>query len=243
MNTSPVTRQIQEPRAKGQSQSQSQGAASGSHVVMFISQMTKLPYLLQIRHRRQRNYCWEKMICRILLFISLTSCVCATCVVDVTKTSYQAEENKNITLEWMFSTTPNSSSTSLNITCNLIDVKYPVLYHLRDGVEVSESQDVKFAGRVQCDKDALREGHIKLHVFRLRTDDSGLYRCTVGPDDKKNTTRCRLNVTAAFDQPKPQPESQGRIGLYVGLTAAVLLAVCAGLYFAFRLRSNPDERR
>ena len=59
-----------------------------------------------------------------------------------------------------------------------------------------------------------------------------------------------LSFTAAVDQPKPQkptvrpqPESRGRIGLYVGLTAAVLLAVCAGLYFAFRLHSNPDERR
>eukprot|EP00064_Thunnus_orientalis_P026007 superscaffoldBa00014878_g26466 len=140
------------------------------------------------------------MICRILLFISLTSCVCATCVLDVTKTPYQAEENKNITLEWMFSTKPNSSSTSRNIFCKLIDVKYPnppVLYHLRDGVEVSESQDVKFAGRVQCDKDALSEGRIriKLHVSRLRTDDSGLYMCTVGTDDGKSSGRCRLSVT------------------------------------------------
>ncbi|XP_044199109.1 uncharacterized protein LOC122975018 [Thunnus albacares] len=193
----------------------------------------------------------EKMICRILLFISLTSCVCATCVVDVTKTSYQAEENNNITLEWMFSTKPNSSSTSLNISCKPIsDVKIRVLYQLRDGVEVSESQDVKFAGRVQCDKDALREGRIRLHVSRLRTDDSGVYICTVGTGYEKSSKRCRLNVTAAVDQPKPQkptespqPESQGRIGLYVGLTAAVILAVCAGLCSAFRLRSKPDEKR
>ncbi|XP_067438304.1 butyrophilin-like protein 2 [Thunnus thynnus] len=187
------------------------------------------------------------MICRILLFISLTSCVCATCVLDVTKTPYPAEENNNITLEWIFSTKPNSSSTSLNITCKLLpDVKIPtppVLYHLSDGVEVSESQDVKFAGRVQCDKDALSKGRIRLHVSRLRTDDSGLYMCTVGTDDEKSSGRCRLSVTAAVEQSKPQPESRGRIGLYVGLTAAVLLAVCAGLYFAFTLRSNPDERR
>eukprot|EP00064_Thunnus_orientalis_P026298 superscaffoldBa00016201_g26797 len=133
------------------------------------------------------------MICRILLFISLTSCVCATCVVDVTKTSYQAEENNNITLEWMFSTKPNSSSTSLNILCKPIsDVKIPVLYQLRDGVEVSESQNV---GRVQCDKDALSEGRIRLHVSRLRTDDSGVYICTVGTGDERSSKRCRLNVT------------------------------------------------
>ena len=59
-----------------------------------------------------------------------------------------------------------------------------------------------------------------------------------------------MSFTAAVDQPKPQkpterpqPECRGRIGLYVGLTAAVLLAVCAGLCSAFRLLSNPDERR
>ncbi|KAI3375564.1 hypothetical protein L3Q82_003892 [Scortum barcoo] len=45
---------------------------------------------------------WEKMICRILLLITLTSCVCGTFVVNVTQSSYQAEENQNITLEWTF---------------------------------------------------------------------------------------------------------------------------------------------
>ena len=45
-----------------------------------------------------------------------------------------------------------------------------------------------------------------------------------------------LSFTAAVDQPKPQkptvrpqPESRGRISLYVGLTAAAVLTVCAGL--------------
>ncbi|XP_042257341.1 uncharacterized protein LOC121889443 isoform X2 [Thunnus maccoyii] len=193
---------------------------------------------------------WEKMICRILLLISLTSCLCGTFVVKVTQTSYQAEENDNITLEWMFTTKPDSSSTSLNIICQLFtDVKTLILYHVHEGVEVSESQDGQFAGRVQCDKDALREGRIRLHVSRLRTDDSGLYLCDVKTDYGESSGRCRLNVTAV-DQPKhqkptvrPQPESRGRIGLYVGLTAAAaVLAVCAGLYFAFRLRSKCHDR-
>ncbi|KAI3375623.1 hypothetical protein L3Q82_003938 [Scortum barcoo] len=48
---------------------------------------------------------------------------------------------------------------------------------LHEGVEVPESQDEHFAGRVQFDKDVLREGRIRLHVSRLRTDDSGLYHC------------------------------------------------------------------
>ncbi|XP_062300957.1 uncharacterized protein LOC134005933 isoform X1 [Scomber scombrus] len=190
----------------------------------------------------------EKMICRILLLISLTSCVSGIFEVNVTQTSYQAEENHNITLEWMFTTRPDSSSTSLNIYCQLFtDQNDPVLYHVHKGDEVPESQDEQFAGRVQRDKDALREGRIRLHVSRLRTNDSGLYVCDVKTDDGDSSDRCHLNVTAAVDQPepqkpteRPQPESRDRIGLYVGLTAAGL-AVCAGL-FVFRLCYNPDVR-
>uniref|UniRef100_A0A087X475 Ig-like domain-containing protein n=1 Tax=Poecilia formosa TaxID=48698 RepID=A0A087X475_POEFO len=37
------------------------------------------------------------------------------------------------------------------------------------------SQHPQFSGRVQMDKDVLREGRIRLHVSRLRTEDSGLY--------------------------------------------------------------------
>ncbi|XP_062301384.1 uncharacterized protein LOC134006314 [Scomber scombrus] len=170
-------------------------------------------------------------------------------VVKVTQTSYQAEENHNITLEWMFTTKPDSSSTSLNIYCEMMNVnnKHPVLYHVIEGVEVPESQEEQIAGRVQCDKDALREGRIRLHVSRLRTEDSGLYTCDVKTDDGVSSDRCLLNVTAAVDKPepqkpteRPQPESWDRIGLYVGLIAAGL-AVCAGL-FVFRLCSNPDVR-
>ena len=119
----------------------------------------------------------------------------------VTQTSYQAEENHNITLEWMFTTKPDTSNTSLNILCELFtDVKVLVLYHVHEGVEVSESQDGQFAGRVQCDKDALREGRIRLHVSRLRTDDSGLYLCEVKTDYGSSSDRCRLNVTGKMIQ-------------------------------------------
>ncbi|CAK6984390.1 butyrophilin-like protein 8 [Scomber scombrus] len=143
----------------------------------------------------------EKMICRVLLLISLISCVSGTFEVKVTQTSYQAEENHNITLEWMFTPKPDSSSTSLNIFCDMFnDHKVSVLYHLREGVEVPESQDEQFAGRVQCDKDALREGRIRLHVSRLRTEDSGLYLCQLRTDYGGNSDRCRLNVTGKMIQ-------------------------------------------
>nr|XP_033507760.1 uncharacterized protein LOC117272802 isoform X3 [Epinephelus lanceolatus] len=139
---------------------------------------------------------WEKMIYRILLLINLTSSVCGTFVVNVTQTSYQAEENHNITLEWMFTTKPGSSLHSLYIYCELkTDLRPSGLFRLHEGVEVPESQDEQFTGRVQCDKDVLREGRLRLHVSRLRTDDSGLYMCQVDTRYGGSTATCRLTVT------------------------------------------------
>ncbi|XP_035849490.1 uncharacterized protein LOC118493513 isoform X3 [Sander lucioperca] len=189
------------------------------------------------------------MICSILLLIILTSCVSGTFVVNVTQTSYQAEENHDITLEWTFTTNPHSSSNSLNIFCELItDLRSSVLFHLHKGVEVPESQDEQFAGRVQWDKDVLREGRLRLHVSRLRTEDSGLYVCKVFTSYGSNSGRCWLNVTAR-DRPEPetpnttspqQPESRGRIGLYcgLGLTAAALLAGCFCIFRHFLSRNQ-----
>ncbi|XP_037644922.1 uncharacterized protein LOC119499804 isoform X2 [Sebastes umbrosus] len=169
-----------------------------------------------------------KMICSILLLLSLTSCVSGSFVVNVTQTSYQAEENHNITLEWMFTTRTHSSPNSLYIYCELLaDLKPLVLFHLYEGVELPESQDEQFTGRVRCDKDVLRDGRIRLHMSRLRINDSAAadepkpLRPTMRPQPERPTMR-------------PQPESRGRIGLYVGLTAA-LLVLCAGLCFAFCL--------
>ncbi|XP_028419409.1 uncharacterized protein LOC114545334 [Perca flavescens] len=188
------------------------------------------------------------MICSILLLIILTSCVSGTLVVNVTQTSYQAEENHHITLEWTFTTNPHTSSNSLNIFCELLtDLRPSVLFHLHDGVEVPESQDEQFAGRVQWDKDVLREGRLRLHVSRLRTEDSGLYLCDVLTSYESNSGKCWLNVSAASDEPKPQrptvrpePESRGNIGiLYAGLAAVTAAAVLLILYlkclFVFNL--------
>lgn len=118
---------------------------------------------------------------------------------NVTQTSYQAEENQNITLEWMFTTRTHSSPNNLFIFCETyIDRK--TLFHLHEGVEVPESQDEQFAGRVQCDKDVLREGRIRLHVSRLRTDDSGLYLCEVKTSYGTDFGKCLLNVTGKLIQ-------------------------------------------
>ncbi|XP_039898994.1 uncharacterized protein LOC120740601 isoform X3 [Simochromis diagramma] len=158
------------------------------------------PNIILTRMNQQQ----EKMICRILLLIILTSCVSGAFVVNVTQTCYQAEENHNITLEWTFTTKADRSTKTLNILCELfISDEVSVLYQVHEGVEVSESQDEEFSGRVQSDKDALREGRIRLQLSRLRTDDSGLYLCEVNTDYGFSVGRCRLNVTAA-DQVQPQ---------------------------------------
>ncbi|XP_032439782.1 uncharacterized protein LOC116733131 isoform X9 [Xiphophorus hellerii] len=171
-----------------------------------------------------------KMISRILLLLILSSCLCAaTFVVNVTQSSYQAEENHSITLEWTFTTKTQGSWRELFIYCSLLaSHKELDLYQVHEGVEIPESQDEQFSGRVQIDKDVLREGRIRLHVSRLRTEDSGLYLCDVETEDGSNDAACRLNVTAADVSPvqrttlDPEPEGRGRIGLHVslGLTTA-----------------------
>ncbi|XP_027893405.1 polymeric immunoglobulin receptor-like [Xiphophorus couchianus] len=137
-----------------------------------------------------------KMISRILLLLILSSCLCAaTFVVNVTQSSYQAEENHSITLEWTFTTKTQGSSRNLFIYCSLVAPhKESVLYQVHEGVEIPDSQDEQFSGRVQIDKDVLREGRIRLHVSRLRTEDSGLYVCEVKTEDGSNNAECRLNV-------------------------------------------------
>ncbi|XP_036002777.1 uncharacterized protein LOC110368170 isoform X3 [Fundulus heteroclitus] len=189
-------------------------------------------FLTETSEFREKVF-WEKMICRILLLIILNSCLCATFVVNVTQSSYQAEENHSITLEWTFTTTPDEPWRDLFIYCSLLTPrKELVLYQVHDGVEVSESQDEQFSGRVQIDKDVLREGRIRLHVSRLRTEDSGLYLCDVQTDEGSGSGSCQLNVSAAADQlqphtENPQPDHRGRIGLYFFL---LLLPLSVSLF-------------
>ncbi|XP_065326099.1 uncharacterized protein LOC134623838 [Pelmatolapia mariae] len=144
----------------------------------------------------------EKMICRILLLIILTSCVSGSFIVNVTQT-YQAEENHNITLEWMFTTKPDPKYIFINCDQKSSGKVHEIFsnkiqYHIRDVVEVSVSQDERFLGRVQSDKDALREGRIKLQLSRLRTEDSGMYTCHVKTDYGSGSASSELEVTKSF---------------------------------------------
>ncbi|XP_041841289.1 uncharacterized protein LOC121639813 isoform X2 [Melanotaenia boesemani] len=191
------------------------------------------------------------MICRMLLLLILISSVCAaTFVVNVTQSSYQAEENHNITLEWTFTTKPDVSWRFLFIICNLItDPRVLTLYHVHGGVEVPESRHEKFAGRVQSDKDVLRKGRIRLHVSRLRTNDSGLYVCDVKTDYGFSSEKCQLNVTAAgqdqLQRPteNQQPDNRGRIVLSaaLGLIAAAAAALMIKLISIICFKKSTEK--
>ncbi|XP_033984116.1 uncharacterized protein LOC117480772 isoform X3 [Trematomus bernacchii] len=187
------------------------------------------------------------MIFLILLLLFLTPCVSGTFVVNVTQTSYQAEENQNITLEWTFSTRRETSLRSISTICQLLtETRTYFMFHLHQGVESPESQDPEFAGRVQWDKDVLTEGRLTLHVSRLRTNDSGFHVCDilVRPDGS-NSRRCWLNVTAATHWNKPETPNRGRrrrIGLYSALAlVSVLLALCVCVLLNFRRQAASEQ--
>ncbi|XP_054457498.1 uncharacterized protein LOC129093486 isoform X2 [Anoplopoma fimbria] len=201
------------------------------------------------------------MIFWILLLFILTSSFSGSFVVNVTQSSYQAEENHNITLEWTFTTNTQRSSNVFHTLCRLFtDVRVSVLFHIHEGVEVPESQDEQFAGRVQWDKDVLREGRLRLHVSRLRTADSGLYLCDMRTRDGKKSGQCHLNVTER-DRPKhekrvlgqgtdssqtesrAQPESLGWFVLYcvLGLKAAVLVLLTLDLYIVKKISTRQNQ--
>ncbi|XP_062239592.1 uncharacterized protein LOC133949665 isoform X2 [Platichthys flesus] len=174
------------------------------------------------------------MIPWILLSIILTSCVCGTLVVNVKQPRYQAEVDKNVTLEWTFTAETPRSSNALSIICdqtvNRRDSK--ILYHLHKGIEVQGSQDQQFSGRVQCDEEVLREGRLRLHVSRIRSEDSGQYVCEVNRDHDGNYGKCQLVVIKAADQPKAerptvtsQPEGEMELFIPLCVAAAVLVLV------------------
>ncbi|KAM9335764.1 uncharacterized protein ABDE67_020769 [Symphorus nematophorus] len=132
----------------------------------------------------------------ILLFVGFTSSVCGMFVVKMTPTFYRAEEDDNVTIRWDSHTETDMSLT--NLVCFLQSKLVKVLYEMVNSVEVPESQHQQFAGRVQCDKDALREGRIRLHLIRVTIDDSGNYRCDLAANYDKTRRGWMLESTEQF---------------------------------------------
>ncbi|CAK6982296.1 uncharacterized protein LOC121889352 [Scomber scombrus] len=108
-------------------------------------------------------------------------------------TLYQAEENNNITIKW--ASQNETGMTHTNLHCVLQSKPVKILYEITNGVEVSESQDKQFAGRVQFDEDALREGRLRLHLSRVTTDDSGKYQCNLTANYDKITKSWGLEAS------------------------------------------------
>lgn len=109
---------------------------------------------------------------------------------------YHAEEHGNITVEWRFAgAVAGITVSSLKIHCLLLP-DLVVFYHLDNSVE--EQQHKRFAGRVQCDKDALTYGEVRLHLPRVRTSDSGKYLCRMATQFGKMVKEFSLNVTGKW---------------------------------------------
>ncbi|XP_012715179.2 uncharacterized protein LOC105923785 [Fundulus heteroclitus] len=109
---------------------------------------------------------------------------------------HETEEDENFTLRWDSLSQTNMSLT--NMICFLLLSPPKVLYEMKNGAEVPQSQDGWFSGRVHCDRDALREGRLRLHVSRLRTEDSGSYRCDLAAGYNQVLRRWELKASVNF---------------------------------------------
>ncbi|XP_035005459.1 uncharacterized protein LOC118102941 [Hippoglossus stenolepis] len=197
------------------------------------------------------------MIPWILLLVTLTADLCAgTLVVNVKQPRYDAKVDDNVTLEWTFTAETSRSSNALSIICDqTVDRRdSKILYHLHKGIEVQRSQDKQFSGRVQCDEDILREGRLRLHVSRIRSEDSGQYVCEVNRNNDGNYGKCQLVVGKATDQPKSQrptvtSQPERKMELYIPLVAAVValvltaVGITAALLVKRRSASSCDGRK
>ncbi|KAK2863246.1 hypothetical protein Q5P01_002779 [Channa striata] len=120
---------------------------------------------------------------RIFVLVSLTSSVCG--MSTVTPVFHQTEETNNIVISW--DSWVKTDLSLADLACFFNSKPLKVLYQLINGVEVPESQHKQFAGRVQLDRDALREGRVRIHLSTVTAEDSGNYWCKLGADYDKNT--------------------------------------------------------
>ncbi|XP_034412846.1 uncharacterized protein LOC117747589 [Cyclopterus lumpus] len=193
------------------------------------------------------------LLCGVLLLVSLASRVRGTFDPHHKPLRYRAEEGGNVTLEWRFSSRSDISVPSLKIHC-LSLLKPKVFFHLDR--RVNESLHEQFAGRVQCDQDALGTGWLRLRLSGVRIQDKGLYLCKMATGSGRKVKLFSLNVTAVNEPnpetTKPAPmttrpvaEGRGRVGLYAALGLVVGLVVAAGIRHLFnnavRKLEQPDR--
>ncbi|XP_038588838.1 uncharacterized protein LOC119913473 [Micropterus salmoides] len=132
----------------------------------------------------------------ILLLVGLTSSICGAFVVKRTSTFYQTEEGDNITISWDSPTKADMSLT--NLLCFLQSKPVKRLYQMVNGVEVPESQHQQFAGRVQCDKAALRDGRLRLLCPESRLTTLELTGVSLAADYDQDLRRWVLQTSEQF---------------------------------------------
>ncbi|XP_029932280.1 uncharacterized protein LOC115376677 isoform X2 [Myripristis murdjan] len=190
----------------------------------------------------------EKMISSLLLLLVMPSSVSGRIVVSVNQTFYHAVENSNIMMEWTFP--PIIPLTNLNVYCMFWlsdDRTAKTLYHLQGGVEHPESQDEQFLGRARWDREDLGKGHVRLHLSRLRINDSGIYQCQVFTDDDYNGgfSECLLNVTAAKHLPEEPKEGEDgaavNMGVVIGAVIGSLVALMVVILVCGLCRSKAQD--
>ncbi|XP_022625347.1 uncharacterized protein LOC111239720 isoform X3 [Seriola dumerili] len=165
---------------------------------------------------------------------------------------YEAEENGDITIGWDFQT--KADMTRSNMVCFLQSEPLELFYQMIKGVEAPESQHQRFAGRVHCDRDALRDGRVRLQVSAVTAEDSGNYRCDLAAAYDKTTRRWELEASEEFvlsvnqknvntpgrtttpgaKQPAGAPEqgrdrckTSSRVGPYLAAVALIVLVAYA----------------
>ncbi|XP_014876563.1 uncharacterized protein LOC106938884 isoform X3 [Poecilia latipinna] len=189
-----------------------------------------------------------------LLLLPLTCTVQGTFAGESPPPVHETEEDDNFTLGWDSLTQTNTTLTKL--ICFLLLSPPKVLYRGINGAEVPESQDGQFSGRVQSDG---REGRLRLHLSRLRAEDSGRYRCDLAAYDQvwrkwelQASVTFVLNVTktsrgdtsGSLNTPKPRlgatPDKQLEIAaVIIGTVLLVLAPVILACIFFGRRCSGP----
>ncbi|GAA6228364.1 uncharacterized protein LOC108873689 isoform X1 [Lates japonicus] len=220
---------------------------------MFLHLERSSWFLMTDRRYRLRDR--EKMIW-IVVFLSLTSSVRG---IFKRKTFYQAEEDDNITIRWDVHTKADTSLT--NLVCFSQSRPPKVFYQMINGAEVPESQHHQFTGRVHCDRDALRGGRIRLHVSRIRAEDSGRYWCDLAVNYDRTLNQWVLRASEMFvlnvsrtsggdNAPKTEPPSHGGsrnpkgnpLKEHVFLTVFILVQTVTVMAAFIKLLKTPQQK-
>ncbi|KAK2863244.1 hypothetical protein Q5P01_002777 [Channa striata] len=152
-------------------------------LAISIHLLGHLRYLVSLKRQHHDNMSRQKIIW-ILLVIVLTS-FC------------EAKGSDAIfTMRW--DSQIEADLSLANLVCFFQTELSKVVYHMTEGVEYPESQHEQFAGRVHLDRDALKEGRVRLHLSRVTAEDSGEYSCELTADFDKYTGRWEHEATEHF---------------------------------------------